>query len=96
MYLPIADNFFIPGLIHYLRSYIKGCHICLLSRNDQPPVRQLQQKINLNCRPLSTLSMDLKVMPKSHEGHMFILCVIDKVTNYVIIVQIYHSKSEIK
>ena len=42
MYLTIRDKFFIPELIHYLRSYIKGCHICQLSRNDKPPVRQLQ------------------------------------------------------
>ena len=32
--LTIGDNFFIPGLVHYLRSYIKGCHIHQLSRND--------------------------------------------------------------
>ena len=32
-YLTISDKFFIPNLIHYLRSYIKGCHICQLSRN---------------------------------------------------------------
>ena len=40
MYLTIGDRFFIPGLIHYLRSYIKDCHICELSRNNKPPVRQ--------------------------------------------------------
>ena len=27
MYLMINDKFFIPNLIHYLHSYIKGCHI---------------------------------------------------------------------
>ena len=27
-YLTISDKFFIPNLIHYLRSNIKGCHIC--------------------------------------------------------------------
>ena len=27
-YLTISDKYFIPNLIHYLRSYIKGCHIC--------------------------------------------------------------------
>ena len=27
-YLTINDKFFIPNLIHYLRSYIKGCHLC--------------------------------------------------------------------
>ena len=48
MYLTIGDKFFIPGSIHYLRSCIKGCQICQLSRNDKPPVRQLQQRINLN------------------------------------------------
>ena len=48
MYLTIGDKFFIQGLIHYLRSHIKGCHICQLSRNDKPPVRQLQQRIILN------------------------------------------------
>ena len=38
--------------------------------------------------------MDLKVMPKSHKGHKFILCIIDEVTNYLITVLIYHSRSE--
>ena len=72
MYLTIGDKFFISGLIHYLRSYIKGCHICQLSRNDKPPVRQLQERINLNYRSLSRLSMDLKVMSNSYKGHKFI------------------------
>ena len=41
-YLTISDKYFIPNLIHYLRSYIKGCHICQLSRNNKPPTRHLQ------------------------------------------------------
>ena len=40
-YLTISDTFFIPNLIHYLCSYIKGCHICQLSCNEKPPARQL-------------------------------------------------------
>ena len=62
-YLTISDKFFIPNLIHYLRSYIKGCHICQLSRNDKPPTRHFQTRINPNYIPMSRLSMDLKVMP---------------------------------
>ena len=77
-----------------MRSYIKGCHICQLSRNKNPPVGQLQQRINLNYAPLSRLSMALEVMPKSHKGHKIILCIIDEVTNYLITVLIYHSRSE--
>ena len=38
--------------------------------------------------------MDLKVMPRSHKGHKFILCIIDEVTNYLMTVPIYHSTSE--
>ena len=93
-YLTIADKFFIPDLMHYLCSYIKGCHICQLSRKDKTPTRQLQARMNLNYRPLSRLSMDLKVMQKSHKGHTFILCIIDEVTNYLITLPIYHSRSE--
>ena len=93
-YLTISDKFFIPNLIHYLRSYIKGCHICQLACNEKPPVRQLQSRINPNCTPLSRLSMDLKVMPRSHKGHKFILCIVDEVTNYLITVPIYQAKPE--
>ena len=59
-YLTISDRFFIPTLMHYLRLYIKGCHICQLNRKDKPPVRQLQTRINLNYRLLSRLSMGFK------------------------------------
>ena len=31
MYLTMKDKFFIPNLMHYLRSFIKGCHICQIS-----------------------------------------------------------------
>ena len=61
-YLTISDIFFMPGLIHCLQSYIKEFHICQLSINEKPPTRQLKTRINLIYRPLSTLSMDLKVM----------------------------------
>ena len=35
-YLTMKDKFFIPNLMHYLRSFIKGCHICQLARSDKP------------------------------------------------------------
>ena len=41
-YLTMKDKLFIPNLMHYLRSFIKGCHICQLARPDKPPMRQLQ------------------------------------------------------
>ena len=94
MYLTINDRFFIPNLMHYLRSYIRAYHICQLNRKDEAPMKQLQTRINLNYRLLSTLSMDLKVMPRSSRGHRYILCVIDEVINYMITAPIKHSRSE--
>ena len=94
MYLTISDKFFIPNLMQYLRSYIKGCHICQLSTNEKLPSRHLQTRINLNYIPMSRLSMDLKVMPRLHKGHEYIQCIIDEVINFLITVKNFHAKSE--
>ena len=94
MYLTISDKFFIPGLMNDLQSFIKGCHTCQLVRMNKLPIRQLQPRIYLNYRPLSRLSMDFKVMPRLQKGHKFILCVINEVTNHLITVSIFHTKSE--
>ena len=93
-YLTISDKFFIPSLIHYLRSYIKGCHICQLSRNEKQPTRHPQLRINPNYVPMSRLSKDLKVMPRLHKGHRYILCIIDEVTNFLVTVPIFQAKLE--
>ena len=94
-YLAISNKFFIPNLIHYLRSSIKECHICQLACNEKPPARQLHTRINPNDIPLSRLSIDLKIMLRSHKGQKYILCIIDEVTNYLITVPIYQAQSEV-
>ena len=33
-------------------------------------------------------------MPRSHKGHMLILCIIDEVTNYLITVPVFQARSE--
>ena len=87
--LTISNKFFIPNLIHYQRvSYFP------LVCNEKPPTRQPQTRINPNYIQLSRLSMDLKVMPRSYRGHKYILCITDEVTNYLIAVPIYQTKSE--
>ena len=73
MYLMMKDKFFILNLMHYLRSFIKGCHICQLARPDKPPMRQLQSQIYLNYRPLLKLSMDHESdakIPKGSQVHL--------------------------
>ena len=43
---------------------------------------------------MSRLSMDLKVIHRSHRGHRYILCIIDEVTNYLVTVPIFQARSE--
>ena len=43
---------------------------------------------------MSRLSMDLKVMPRLHRSHRYILCIINEVTNYLFTVPIFHARSE--
>ena len=43
---------------------------------------------------MSRLSLDLKVMPISQKGHRYILCIIDEVTNFLIMVPIFQARSE--
>ena len=93
-YLTISNKFFFTNFMHYLRSFLSACHICQLFRNDKPPSRQLETRINLNCRPMSRLSMDLKVMPRLQKGHWYILCVIGDMTNYLITAPLYQARSE--
>ena len=38
--------------------------------------------------------MDWKVMPRSHRGHKYILCIIDEVTNYLVTVPIFQARLE--
>ena len=80
--------------MHYLRSFLSTCHTCQLFRNDKLPSRQLETRINLNYRPMSRLSMDLKVIPRSQKGHWYILCVVDEMTNYLITTPLYQARSE--
>ena len=78
-YITISDKCFILNLIHHLRSYIKGCHLCQLGHNKKPSARYYQARINSNYVPMSRLNMGLKVMARWHKGHKYILCIIDKV-----------------
>ena len=93
-YLTISNKFFIPNLNHYLRSFLSTCHICQLFRNDKPPSRQLEARTNLNYRPMSRLSIDLKVMPRLQKGYWYILSIIDEMTNYLIATPLYQARSE--
>ena len=43
-YLTMTSNFFIPNLMHYLRAFLKACHIYQLSRNNKPPFKTIRNQ----------------------------------------------------
>ena len=57
-----------PDLIHHLRAYMKGCHICQLYRNEMHQTRQLQHKIKPSYKAMKRLGMHLKLMLTSYRG----------------------------
>ena len=50
--------------------------------------------MNPNYVPMSRLSMDLKVMPRSYKCHRYILCIIDEVTKFLVTVLFFQARSE--
>ena len=54
----------------------------------------MQTRINPTYVPMSRLSKELKVMPRLHKGHRYILCIIDEVMNYLVTVPLFQAKSE--
>ena len=65
---------------------------CLEMKSHLPDIFRLE--LIPNDIPMSRLSMDLKVMPRSQKGHRYILCVIDEVTNFLIMVPIFQARSD--
>ena len=92
IYLTISDTFFIQSLVHYLHSYIKGCHIWQLSRNKKTAYETVTNQKYFKLQSIIQDIMDLKVMPRSNKGHKYILYIIDEVTNYLITVLIHQSR----
>ena len=43
---------------------------------------------------MTRLSLNLKVMHKPYKGHKFILVVIDALTNFIVLIPVYQSRSE--
>ena len=59
----------------------------------KPQHKQLQHGINPNYKATTRLSMHLKVMPRSYQGHKLILTSIGEVTNFMVTIPIFQSKS---
>ena len=60
----------------------------------QAPFKAIGDQNKSKLQTMYRLNMDLKVMCRSQKGQCYILCVIDKVTNYLVSAPLYQAKSE--
>ena len=49
----IKQKYFIPHLMHYIRSVLKECQICQLHKVEPAPKRQFENRIHLNYTSMS-------------------------------------------
>ena len=81
----ISDRLYCPNLAFHLRAYITGCHLCQLFKNAKRFSRAFQNRINLNTPSLMKICMDFKSMPKSTSNYKFILVLLCKVSNFMVV-----------
>ena len=80
--------------IIYMFLYKRLSYISTFSVMKNHQQGSYKPELILNYRPISRLSMDLKVIPRGHKGHIFIICIIDEVTYYLITVTYISMKSK--
>ena len=85
IYRTISDRFYCPNLAFDFRAYITGCHLCQLLKYAKRFNRPFQKRINLNTSSLTKISMDFKHMPKSTLNYQFILVLLCKVLNFMVV-----------
>ena len=73
----MSDKCFISNLIHHLRSYIKGYHLCQLTHNEKLPPKQLNNYMLIYVKVLkSSDCLDIlyvdAYMPDLHILYIFL------------------------
>ena len=89
--LTTRQKFFIPNLMHYIRSSLKACQICQMHKAGSTPQRQFENRINHNYISTSKLSCNIKYMCRKSTGHKFILSVTNEVVNDLIAILLYRG-----
>ena len=80
----LSSRFYCPRLADYVRAYIVGCHVCQLFKDGKRFNRPFQKRIyDISTPALSHISMDIKHMPPSSQGHKFLLVMLCEITNFI-------------
>jgi len=84
MYLTLRNKFYAPYLCQNIRTYLSACYTCQV--RAAPPEMQKAHflRIPLDFRPMQSISMDVKKMPRAGTGEAHLLVICCEISNYVI------------
>lgn len=88
----ISQSFFWPKMVRDIKHYVRNCEVCLAHKSTNMPLPGLMQNPKRVQRPFQVISTDLVgPLPRSREGHRFILVVADFFTKYVCLFPLRNS-----
>jgi hypothetical protein len=94
MYLTLREEFDFPNMFQCIRRFILCCMDCQSRKDKEKDVRIYHERIPLDFRPMSRLSIDIKHMPETKTGYKYILLCTCEISDYVIGIPIPDQKAE--
>lgn len=80
----VQENYWWPGMRHFITNYVKGCAICQETKNITHPTREPIHPTEIPNRPFETITMDFITDLPISDGFDSILVVTDRHTKTVI------------
>jgi hypothetical protein len=93
-YLTLKKKYDIKNLMEKINEFIKVCVLCQERKVPQGRKYMLKPRLHPDLAPFQFISMDVKKMPLSSEGHIGILVILCETTHYLKARPIKHETAE--
>lgn len=75
-----------PELVEDIRSFVRSCHECQLTKPGSTAPMGLLKHLEVPDSRCKAIAMDFAVMPRSRQGHDYLLIVTDRLTKFTVAV----------
>lgn len=82
--LTLRRLFYIPGMYGKVAAFLRSCQICQERKGAHDVKIPLRPRLPVDTNIFSVVSIDIKSMPPSSDGHQHILVMVCEVSRYVI------------
>ena len=94
LYEQLRRKYYFPGLLTIVHQYVKSCLECESTKPKLNEPKIHYPRIPLDYRPMARFSMDVKHMPKSNLGYVYILVCTCESTNWIVGIPIADEQAE--